>query len=173
MSYSEIIEFRDGKADTRTMFANAFSGSAWIWEVIAKRYLPEWNMLFASPGLNRAFWALARDKIIPLYIRATFAWTFDRAIVKQADFKLLGRHLREFNMEFPKRRGTTHYTTSLPAFADFIEASTAEALGFRGTSVAECLWFDYDEEADGVTPYDLNTRAQHFEIYPWLRSEGA
>jgi hypothetical protein len=168
MSRCQLIEFRNSKPANAFEFSNSWGGAARIWSALFDRYLKDPrkeydSWLSRAVGSDRSLWDLAKREDLPLFERAVHASTFDRAIVKRENFALLAQHLREFASKYPPQ-GVCH----LNAWADRIEASHAEAIGFYGTSVSENLWYDWDEEKDESVPYDLASRDEHFEVYEFL-----
>ena len=171
MSYCSLIWFRDGKPFAENEYRNAWGGAAKIWSDLFDTYLkrqsvPYDSWLMRCAGNDTSLWDLAKRQDLPLFERAVHASTFDRAIVRREHFQKFVCHLREFVAKYPSNEKVDH----LSAWADAIETSDAEAVGFYGTSVSENLWYQFDEENDESIPYDLNTGDEHFEVYDWLES---
>lgn len=165
MSYCEIIVFRDGKPVDSIEYGNSWGGAAFIWSALFDKYLKRGeydNWLTRSEEL----WKLAERADLPMFERAVMSGTFDYAIICRENFKQFVEHLREFVATYAAGNKSCH----LLAWAEFIETCDAEAIGFRGTSVSENLWFKYDDNGENEIPYDLNSMDQHFEVYEELES---
>lgn len=72
--------------------------------------------------------------------KLVYLFTCDNALVAKEDFAKLAIALRDFAAKYPPK-GVCH----LGAWADFLEASTAEAIGLHATTVTENPWFGWDE----------------------------
>jgi hypothetical protein len=171
MSYCSLVYFRDGKPFAESEYRNAWGGAAKIWSDLFDAYLkrpsvPYDNWLMRCAGDDSSLWDLAKRKDLPLFERAVHASTFDHAIIRREHFQQFVRHLREFVSKYPADGKVNH----LPSWADAIETSDAEAVGFYGTSVGDNPWFRYDSDSNETIPYDLNTGDEHFEVYDWLES---
>lgn len=163
MSYSQLIPFVDGKPSRGAEFRNAWGGPARIWDALFDRYLKDPNIPYHNwLGKNAdALWPLAKRSDLPRFERAVHAFTFDRAYVRRDHFPLLVADLRAFVARYPVADRVDH----LGAWADAIQALDAEAVGLYGTSVAENIWWEYDEDKDASIPYGL---ADGFEVYDWI-----
>jgi hypothetical protein len=166
MSRCSIIEFRDGLPAGAVEYGNSWGGAARIWTALYDKYLRDpqvqydnWLTDSTKPG-SRRLWDLVVDSRPHEFEKAVHYATFDRFIVERKNFTRFAKHLREFAAAYPCT-GVDH----LPAWADFIEKSTADAVGFHHTSVSENLWFAWDEEKDESIPYDLRTGDTHSEVY--------
>lgn len=168
MSACEVIEFKDGKPDNSLECPNAWGGAAYIWtalyEVYCKDPLKQYDSWLMKP---ERVWELYRRKDIPMNLRRVLISTFDYAVVYPRDFKQFAQDLRAF----VTWAGTRNCKCHLLTWADFVEKSTAEAIGFYGTSVAENLWYSYDKDKDESVPYDLKTGAKHFDVYEEITNE--
>lgn len=163
MSYCEVIEFRRGKPGESLECRNAWGGAAFIWSALFDTYLkdpkiPYHNWLGED---NSKLWALHARKDIEPALRNVLRSTFDYALVYRKDFKRFAGDLRYFVTWAGTRDAVCH----LLAWADFIERSKAQAVGFYHTSVAENPWYDYSDEAKELVPYDLKKGTKHFDVY--------
>lgn len=172
MSTCAIIEFRDGKADTEHRFGNSWGGAARIWTALFDKYAKDpkieydnWLTTASQPG-NRRLWDLVDDPRLMEFEKAVHYATFDNFIVRRENFSRFAKHLREFSLAY-SYGGIDH----LPAWANVIEKSDAEAVGFHHTSVSENPWIAWADDSDEGTPYDLNIGDKHFEVYDALFEE--
>lgn len=167
MSYCQLIQFKDGKPDQQTAFRNAWGGAARIWDALFKAYVPkkhEFDSWLTGGSEDRRLWDLAKREDLPMFERAVHASTFDLCYVRKEHFKRFADDLRQFVLNRPAESG---HVCHLKAWADLIESSPAEAIGFHGTSFSENLWHRYDSEKDESTPVSLS---EGFEVYDWLNS---
>lgn len=164
MSYCQIIPFAEGLPQSGIEFRNAWGGAARIWSALFDAYLknpaiPYHNWMGNSDDL----WELAKREDLPVFERAVHASTFDHAYISRENFGRFAADLRQFAEKYPVPGAVDH----LVPWADWIEGSDAEAVGFHGTSVAENPWWVWDEEKDESTPTPLE---DGFEVYGWLES---
>ena len=167
MSYCQIITFKDGLPHRDIEYSNAWGGAARIWSSLFDAYLKNPAIPYHSwlSDQGNALWPLAKRSDLPMFERAVHASTFDVGYVRREHFLQFAADVRAFVAKYPVPGKVDH----LPAWADAIEASDAEAVGFRGTSVAETPWFRYDEEKDEEIPKPMS---EGFEVYDWLASLG-
>ena len=167
MSSTSLVEFRDNKADSEIEFGNSWGGAARIWNSLFDRYVKDPNIPYdnwLNPTRSKLLWDLAGRDDVPLSERAVLAFTFDHFIIRRENFAQLAKDMRAFVETYPLT-GIDH----LPAWADVLESSTAEAIGLHATSVNQNPWFTYDKEAGEYLPADL-TKVVNNEIYEELRS---
>lgn len=168
MSYCQLIFFKNGRPNDSIEYRNSHGGAAFVWSNLYDKYLKDPNKPYdnwLSRGIeDRSLWDLAKNQEIPLFMRAVHASMFDYAIVRQEHFAVYAKHLEEFVNYF----GTQDFECHLLSWAQVIKDSKAEAIGFYGTSVAENLWYSWDEEKDKSIPYNLKKGKKHFEVYDWL-----
>jgi hypothetical protein len=165
MSYCQVIEFIDNKPETGYDFRNAWGGHARIWNALFDRYLKDPLNEYDSWMLTRSqqkLWDIVKRQDLQPFERIVMAATFDYAIISKEHFATFAADLRKFVQLYPVAGATVDH---LPAWADLIESNKAQAIGFRGTSVAENVWIGYNGETDESVPYDLATGTRHFEIY--------
>lgn len=164
MSYCQIIFFKDGIPNESLEFQNAWGGAARIWSSLFTRYLKDPYKEYDTwvTCKHDGLWKLARRSDLPLFERAVHASTFDLAYVRRCHFPKFSDHLREFVKTYPIVGSVDH----LSAWADVIDKTEAEAIGFRATSVSENLWSKYDEDKDEETPVPLS---KGFEVYEWIQ----
>ena len=162
--------FKDGKPHDSVEYRNAWGAAAFVWNALFEKYLKDPNIPFDSwlvRGMkddSQELWDLADREDLPMFERAVHASTFDYAIIRNNHFKQFAKDLRQFVAAYPAGESVCH----LSEWAKFIESCDAEAIGFYGTSVSDNLWFEWDEEREDSTPYDLNIGTKHFEIYDEL-----
>ena len=151
-------------------FKNAHGGAAFIWNALCKRYLGHDNWMMAGVmNDGRDLWDLAKRSDVQPFERAIHAATFDRAIVRREDFAQFAADLRKFVETYPPGNRVCH----LSAWADAVESSEHEAIGFYMMSVSDNLWFEYDADSDESIPYDLNGDNRHFDVYQELAASAA
>lgn len=172
MSQCAIIFFENGKPGHEEEFSNAWGGAARIWTSLYDKYLKdplvEWDSwLGASSKGPTKLWELAENEDLEMFERSVHASTFDYAIVRKENFARFAKDLRDFVHLYPPGKSVCH----LLQWADAIESSDVEAVGFHGTSVSGNLWYRWDDEKDEEVPYDLEAGDKHFEIYEWLNSK--
>jgi hypothetical protein len=166
MSRATLIYFKDGKPDTMNEYGNAWGGAARIWNAMFDKYAKDPMKEYDSWIMDKGdrLWKLAERTDIPVFERIVHASTFDYALVYQEHFKEYAQALRDFVKANPAGEAIDH----LPAWADKIENSDAEAIGFWATSVSSNPWATYDEENDAMILYDLNTGDKHFCVFDYV-----
>lgn len=167
MSYCQIIPFENGLPKEGITFSNSWGGAARVWDSIYNAYLknpaePYDSWLQGCRGGSTALWDLAKRIELPMFERAVHASTFDRFYVSREDFARFAADLRQFVAKYPVTDGAEDH---LPAWADWIEASEAEAVGFYPTSVGDNPWRTYNDEA--FIPVALS---EGRDTYRWLES---
>ena len=177
MSYTEIYAFgKDGKAYLAGEVHNAWRGSMAVWQIMEKRYLPQFydhgvkttRMLSSKHGKDdpaREVWALANNPEIPLHERIAMSVTFDNCLVKAEDIPRVVDAFRKFEGE-----------TSLKEQADILEKLAQDpdiiAVGWNGTSVCAENWANiggYDAENEEPLPYNCLEGDQHFWLFDELK----
>ena len=96
--------------------------------------------------------------------KAVHCLGFDLFYVANENFGRMASDLRKFMETYPVKDG---YVCHLSAWASFFEASKAEAISVYGTSVAENVWYKYDEEKDESIEVPLTNGR---EVYAFLNS---
>lgn len=163
MSSAYLIEFRDGRAAAKVEFRNSWGGMHRICDPIYKRWLADPNNPFDN-------WLRDMEKLWPLYkdarlepgARLVLTFVFDWAVVLKDRFEDFAVNLRAFDRAYPAPGEAANH---LPAWADFFQNSTADAIGLHATSCGDCLWFPYDAKLDKTVPYDMSKQSNHFDIY--------
>lgn len=168
MSRCSLIEF-NGNVQTVHEFSNSWGGAARIWQTIYDKHVVKSHEYDGWMSNPKKLWALARNAGVPAHQRAVLASTFDYAVVKRADFQRFASDLREFNGKPPCHPDAVNH---LPAWADLVEKSTADCIGFMGTSVSGSLWDVYEpserDDDDGTyRPYDFDKDSKAFDVYGW------
>ncbi len=170
MSQCAIIFFKNGKPYVEEEFSNAWGGAARIWTSLYDKYLKdpliEWDswMSGSMHGKIDKLWELPKNEEFEVFERSILVSTFDYAIIRKENFVRFAKDLRDFVHLYPPGESVCH----LLSWADVIESSDAEAVGFHGTSVSENLWYKWDSEAEEEIPYELQDGDEHFEVYEWL-----
>lgn len=173
MSHTTLYEFRDGLPRAAAEFKNAWGSAAYVWNAMHERYLqtenyPTW--MVPDSTTNLPLWELPRNTDLPLRLfeRAVLASTFDSAIIMRRNFEQFAEHLTEFVINYPPAGKACH----LLDFADFISISVADAIGFLQTSCGNNFWLP-ENEAGECMPYNIHSGKFHFEVYAWLKLNGA
>ncbi len=157
MSYCQIIPFAEGLPQSGIEFRNAWGGAARIWSALFDAYLKNPAIPYHSwMGSADELWSLAKREDLPTFERAVHASTFDHAYISRENFGRFAGDLRQFAEKYPVPGAVDH----LLPWAEWIEASDAEAVGFHGTSVAENPWWVWDEEKDDSTPTPLKVASR-------------
>lgn len=163
MGYCQLLTFRDGKLQDGIELRNPWRGVPYIWDSLFDRYLKSpdipydsWLMRYQKDK-GESLWNLAKRSELPLFERATHAFTFDLAYVRREHFYSLARDLREFSKRYP-----VDYPTHLPEWAKLLDGLEAEAVGLYGTSVSENPWNKYDDSMIATSLSD------GFEVYEWI-----
>lgn len=161
MSSTRLIQFRNGIADDCMEYRNSWGGASRIWDSIWSKYgTPKHeydNWLTAAT--DGRLWKLWETEEFSESEKLVYLFTCDNALVAKEDFAKLAIALRDFAAKYPPK-GVCH----LGAWADFLEASTAEAIGLHATTVTENPWFGWDEEKDESEPYDITKGDKHWWI---------
>lgn len=136
-----------------------------VWIALADRYLSEEDRRTIGPLKEwPEVWARVDDGRIILqpWEHTVLRFTFDNALVRREDFDVLIAALTLFQEAHLKPGTVCH----LRAWAQEIRELPEDtmAVGLHGTSVSENPWYDYDEEADEYTPYNVNTGDRHWFI---------
>lgn len=172
MSYTQLIIFKDGKADGGVEYRNAWGGSARIWDALFKAHVPKKHeydsWISTGNGDDRRLWDLASRADLPMFERAVHAFTFDHFYVRNEHFGRLAADLRAFVEKYPAGQCVDH----LPAWAKWLdENSGVEAVGLYGTSVSENIWHrakscpHCGNATDETEPVPLS---EGTEVYDWL-----
>lgn len=168
MSYTELVLFREGLAEHGPEYGNSWGGAAFVWNKLFDLYCKqhEYDNWMMGPSADK-LWKLAGNRELPMFERAVHSFTFDNAVVKQENFRRFAADLRSFwEKHGLGYEGICHLLT----WADYIEASDAEAVALHATSVNSHPWIQYDEEKDKMVPYSMTAGDKHWEIYEELES---
>lgn len=173
MSYTQLIIFKDGKADFGVKYRNAWGGSARIWDALFEAHVPkksEYDSWINTNGTDRRLWDLASREDLPMFERAVHAFTFDHFYVRADHFRRLSADLRAFVEKYPAGERVDH----LSAWAKWLdENSGVEAVGLYGTSVSENPWHraktcpQCGNSTDETEPVPLT---EGTEVYDWLEA---
>jgi DNA primase len=174
MSYTELIIFKDGKADGGVEYRNAWGGSARIWNALFAAHVPkkyEYDSWLANNGNDQRLWDLATRTDLPMFERAVHSFTFDHFYVRKENFGRLAADLRSFVAKYPAGEAVDH----LPAWAQWLDENRdKEAVGLYGTSVAKNVWYraktcpHCGNSTDETEPVPLS---EGTEVYEWLEAD--
>lgn len=161
MSSTRLIEFVGGVASSQHELRNSWGGAARVWDAIFEKYGTKRHEYdnWLTAATDGRLWKLWDTCDFTEFEQWVYLFTCDNALVASKDFKKLAWALREFVKAYPPR-GVCH----LSAFADFLEKSTAEAIGLYATTVTENPWLEWDEEKDEEVPYNITTGTKHWFI---------
>ena len=171
MSYTELIIFKDGKADGGVEYRNAWGGAARIWTALFDRYLKakEHDYMLSEENQKR-LWNLATREDLPIFERAAHTFTFDHFYVRNENFGRFAADLRAFVKKYPAGECVDH----LPAWAKWLDENGGfEAVGLYGTSVGENIWHRAKKcphcgnDMDETESVPLS---EGFEVYDWLET---
>jgi hypothetical protein len=134
LSYTTIIDIVPGvRHYHRVQLRNSWGSAPAIWDNMAQRYLgaPEYSYFTVLKDL----WNLWMREDIPKPHRAVHMFTFDRAYVKNEDFRRMALDIDAFLSTMPiKADNVNHW----PTIAEYLRKSRAKAVGLYCTSVSEC-----------------------------------
>jgi len=158
MSYTEIVGLtKNGVFYSIGETRNSWLGAMAVWEILEKRYLPEfipeWARLVGVEDKNysrfsgtiedlEAIWDLINDDRVTLGEKIVLYSTFDKALVKVENINKLLKAFNEFGGN-----------TTLKEQAEVISEALKEdpniiAIGWNQTSVNENKWLKYNFEED-------------------------
>ena len=169
MSYCALIAFKDGLPSTYHEYHNAWGGAAYVWSSLYDLYCKtgEGDYWLRIPGLPWVGKLLERPDV-PDFEKIVLLAMYDHAIVDASHFKRFARDLRLFAQKHGSVRVHGVIVNHLPAWADFFDTCTAEAVGFYPTSVGDDWWQVWDDEREESEPYSLRTGELHFELYDYF-----
>lgn len=161
MSSTKLVQFKNGIANDCMEYHNSWGGAARIWDSIWNKYgtkNDEYDCWLNAASDGR-LWKLWKTENFSEPEQWVYFFTCDNALVARKDFAKMANALREFVKQHPTV-GICH----LSDWADFIEQSTADAIGLYATSVLENPWFEYDEDKDECQGYDIDKGDKHWWI---------
>jgi len=139
-----------------------------VWDSLFNKYLKDPNIPYhtwlCQTESESPLWKLAQRQDLPMCERAVHAFTFDHFYVRREHFIRMATDLRSFDDLNPTQGSQSNH---LPAWADLIEKSDADAIGLWATSVCSNPWNKYDPETDEAIPFPLS---DGWEVYDWLET---
>lgn len=174
MSYCQIIEFVNGKAQGGQEFSNSWGGSACIWTCLYDEYLRNPDISYdcwLSESGSKRLWDLVNDDRLSDFEKSCLAFTYDYFIVEKKNFKRFCNDLRKFNQKYRfENNGKVCHLINWLIYIEHLPPEV-EAIGLYGTSVGENTWFEWDEDKEESEPYNLATGEKHVELYSWLKEK--
>lgn len=169
MSYCNLIEF-NGNEQTAHEFRNAWGGHARVWTAVFDKYVKNSDPFDCWAQRPDDLWEVAHREDVPRYIRNVMAATFDFAVVMRENFGQFAAELRAFVSEFPV---PPDYADHLMGWAELVDASSADMIGFYGTSCGENCWrvnvYNDDGDVEDSRPFDFLLDEGAFNVYGYLK----
>ena len=171
MSYTALVTFQDNTVSGEIPYQNSWGGAAYIWSSLFDRYLKEHEYdSWMIEERGRDLWRLADDERVPEYARVVLAFTFDRFLVMNRDFKTLAGYMRRFVEEYPPDNRVCH----VAQWADVLDKSEVQAIGLHGTSVTENPWLiwqpdpDHEDEGEYVS-VNIGEPDTYFDLFEEMK----
>ena len=187
MSYTEIFVFRkDGNAGGLEDVKNSWRGAMAIWRILEKKYLdplprPMWMTLenYKELGYSRTcqppsyidsksspqkpIWDLWNDENVSRVDKIALGTTFDKVVVMRGNIEETAKAFEEF-------KGDTSLNEQAKILREALEDEYNIAIGWNQTSVNSDTWsnYNYDEENEESTPYNLHKQTDHFDMFEEL-----
>lgn len=141
MSYSTLIAIPTaGPMEYLKEFPNGFGSAYRVWDALAKKYTPGFQMLVDD---MQPLWGLCKDSRLEPFEQLAMAWTFDRAICEHCHAYILADALQRFDEAHPVDKVANHLPDVAKAIRKHRAAhSDEETLGYGliATSVADDVW---------------------------------
>jgi hypothetical protein len=176
MSYTEIYKFnKDGTVECFAEIRNAWRGAMAIWNILDKKYLPDYVPEYAKysqekkeyyrsmdilGGALKEVWALSLNEEVSKIDKICLRSTFDKVVVMRENLTELIEAFRNFEGE-----------TSLNEQADEIEKEMKNhpeliAIAWNQTSVICDAWKSDDIDEDGnLLPYNILKSENHWSMF--------
>lgn len=134
-----------------------------VWESLCDRYLDPEEQLFVFDRWP-ALWKRVDegDIILRPWEHTVLRFTFDNALVRREDFDILAAALEMFQEAHQKSGSACHLRVWAQEIRELVDGEMA--VGLHATSVNANPWYDYDEESEEYTPYNVNTGDRHWFI---------
>lgn len=182
MSYSQLIVFRNGKAERDEEYRNSHGTASMVWTALLDRYYecvyP--NAPFSAPRIHgisggwEALWKAVADRKVPLrrWEWLVLQFTYDNALARGADVLALADALERFE----DAHGKPSFVCHLAAIAGRLRVvGPCDAVGLYVTSVGDDPWLvserrqpeegeDPDEIEPDYRPYDLARDTKHWWV---------
>lgn len=148
------------RAEDFVELENSWGAAPYVWEAMAKRYLP--------PGKNwlvnhELIWPLSKDPRVPRHQQAVLRMTYDNCLLYAKDYQKAADDIewffRNFGQPDPNGAGA-HWLV----IHDVIRTATCPALGFHWTSVSEDPFDGGYDDDDLPLPLDWSKFWDVYEI---------
>lgn len=162
MSYTTILKLDIGKEFQEIKeLRNSWGSAPVIWEIITKNYTSCPNWMICND-----LWDKYKDLSIPKYQRAVLLMTFDRAYIKQENYKQASSDINQFISDF--NIDNSHWPEIASIFDERSKLEKSnEGIGFHMTSCSDNPFEgEFDEETE---KYTANWK-DAFEIYDDLET---
>lgn len=180
MSCTEITLFnKEGIAIETIDIKNAFRGAMAIWQILEKKYLPEYIPNWAkdypksyidenfgtftrTSGLDKKalkeIWDIPKGENVSRIDKIVMYSTYDHILCKRENFA-------ELIEAFEKFEGVTSLKEQAEAIRNLPDDITA--VGWNQTNVCKNTWinYEYDEEKDEHRSYNYNKDDEHYFIF--------
>lgn len=166
----------DGIVRPDREFKNAWHGAMALWDYLARTFLdpkaprgtdkymlPSAQFLF-DPKAQKSLWGLAADTTVPRHLRVAEMTTFDRAVLRRADFAVAADALDLACKEIVAAGGSSHLDQQAAWLRENAADENVVGAAWQQTSVSEDLWVVYDEGGEEGRDYDTNRDSGHWFI---------
>ncbi len=165
MSSLDVYGFyRDGDAFSYESAKNSWGGGWAIWEILTKKY----NCKDGGFGESKFkdLWDQCTAGKLNDEDTVTCLFTFDRVWVKKENAAQLAENLTVF----ARAHNTPHYTlrSTSGILKDASKDDNIIGVAFNMSSVSECFWYRWSDEADEEAPYNVLTGEDHWELFEEL-----
>lgn len=170
----------DGLMQPDREWSNGMLGALTLWTYLARTYLDpraprgtDRYMLPSAqlfvPDVSRRLWALAGNSSVRRHHRIALMTTFDRAILRRADFVAAADALESAADDVQRGGSQSHLAAQARWLNSVAEREDVAGAGWQQTSVSDDLWRvagDLDDEGcEGDSrPYDIARDQGHWFI---------
>lgn len=150
-------------------FGNSWRSGAYVWSVLVPKYLGMeiGEFMWQAEKHGDRLWNLYKDRRLPRHERAALLFTFDRSMIRRAEFAEMARLLEEFAAANPTPNSLGEQAQALRELA---EVPDAFAACWNQTSVVS-NWTVRDGDIEDDAPsryYDLSRDTGHVWIFDEL-----
>jgi len=179
VSYSQLVVFRDGKAEGDKEYPNGHGTAPVVWFGLIRKYRealfpgadfdgPDKYRYKAPAAWNDLF---KRWESLPMenWEQVAFLWSCDWSVTKRKNFGDLAKALWRFEEEHREPGCVCHLKAIAARLEDLSTDETVEAAALYATSCGDDPWevCEYNEEEDehDCRPYDLRRDTKHWFIF--------